>query len=60
MAYLGQISGECTPFGYGVVECKVEFMTNGLAILTVNSSNIPPYSWYYNTWSGDYIWKYAV
>jgi len=60
MAYLGGIDGACTPWGGGNVECKVEFMLDGLAVLTANSSNIYPYSWSYNTASGDYKWKKYV
>lgn len=56
-AFLGGISGACTPWGSGNAECKVEYMLNGLAVLTVSSSNISPYHWEYNTASGDYIWK---
>lgn len=57
MAYLGGIRGSCTPFGYGNVECKVEFMLNHICVLTVNSADIIPYNWVYNSYSGDYKWK---
>lgn len=56
VAYLGGISGESTPFG-GNAECKVEFMGDGIALLTISSSDTIPYSWQYNTFSEDYVWK---
>lgn len=57
MAYLGQIKGDCLPFDDIIAECKVEFMADGLALLTVSSSDVIPYHWEYNTYAGDYIWK---
>jgi len=57
MTYLGGISGSCTPFGYGNVECTVTFMTNNIAVLSVSSSNIYPYHWEYNTYANDYKWR---
>lgn len=56
-AYLGGISGNWMPWGDGNAECKVEFMGDGLALLTVSSSDIAPYHWEYNTYSDDYKWK---
>lgn len=57
MAYLGGISGACTPFGYGNVECTVTFMTSNIAVLSTSSSNIYPYHWEYNTAQNDYTWR---
>jgi len=57
MAYLGDIQGECTPFGYGNAECTVSFLLDGVAVLSVSSSNVAPYKWDYNTASYDYVWK---
>lgn len=55
-AFLGGISGSCVPFS-GNAECKVEYMLDTVAVLTVNSSNIAPYTWFYNTASTDFTWK---
>lgn len=59
-AYLGGISGNWMPWGDGNAECKVEFMADGLALLTVSSSDIAPYHWEYNTYSDDYKWKNSI
>lgn len=65
-AYLGTIRGQCMPGGSGNGECKVEYMTDNIAVLTLNSSNTPPYTWVYNTDASnlsptpDYTWKQQI
>lgn len=59
-AFLGGIAGSCTPWGSGNAECKVEYMVDGIAVLTVNSADVAPHSWFYNTASGDLTWRYNV
>lgn len=56
-AYLGTVDFTPLPEGVYRGELIVEMITDDIALFKINSSDTPPYNWYYNTWTEDFTWK---